>query len=264
MMKFLTDDNIQLDYNVYGKDKPIILIAGFGGYQEIWQLQVDYLVGMNYQVITYDHRNHGASQRTQSGLNMARLIQDLHELIEYLKLDKPLLIGHSMGASVCYGYLTKYDNVAAVMGVDQTVKMLNDSEWHYGFMNIDSNNYKEIVSKPAKVHETVNGLDTRVMSRLSAAKNNYPFDRKANLPLLFDHVTKDWRRAVQKSSHPIMLVAARDSPYYNSDFASMITSKSEHVNSAIVENCGHDIMAEVPEIFNQLMRHFVLSNLRYQ
>lgn len=263
-MEFLTDDKIELDYNVYGKGKPVVLIAGFGGYQEIWQLQVKYLVAMNYQVITYDHRNHGASQRSTEGLNMDRLIRDLHELIEYLNLDKPLLIGHSMGASVCYGYLSKYDNVAAIMGVDQTAKMLNDSNWKYGFMNIDLDNYVETVSRPAHVHETFRGLDSRINSELVQVKNQYPFDRRANLPLLFDHVTKDWREAIKKSSHPIMLVAAEDSPYYNSDFSKVMAEEGKNVTSSIVSNCGHDIMAEVPETFNQLMRHFVLSNLRYQ
>ncbi|KRK79387.1 alpha/beta fold hydrolase [Companilactobacillus nodensis] len=263
-MKFLTDDKVELDYNIYGTGKPVILIAGFGGYQEIWQLQVDYLVKMNYQVITYDHRNHGASERTNTGLTMSRLITDLHELIDYLQLDEPLLIGHSMGASVCYGYLSRYDNVAAVMSVDQTVKMLNDMDWHYGFMNINTDNYRTETSQPADVHETLHGLNFRVMVKLNLAKNKYPFDRVANLPLLFDHVTKDWHETIQKSSHPIMLVAAKESPYYNSDFAKIVADENENVTSAVVDNSGHDIMAEVPDQFNQLLRHFVLSNRRYQ
>jgi len=263
-MKFLTDDKIELDYNVYGVGKPIILIEGFGGYQEIWQLQVKYLVKMNYQVITYDHRNHGASQRTSEGLNMIRLITDLHELIEFLQLDKPMLIGHSMGASIAYGYLGKYDDAAAIMGVDQTLKMLNDDEWHYGFMNINEANYREKTSKPAEVHETLNGLDSQAFVKLNEAKNKYPFDRVSNLPLLFDHVTKDWRETVEKSSHPVMLMAAKESPYYNFEFAKVIADLGENVTSAIVDNSGHDIMAEVPDQFNQLMRHFVLSNRRFQ
>ncbi|APX72344.1 alpha/beta hydrolase [Companilactobacillus allii] len=262
-MKFLTDDKIELDYNIYGSGKPVILIAGFGGYQEIWQLQVKYLLDMNYQVITYDHRNHGASQRTDSQLNMARLITDLHELIEFLKLDKPLLVGHSMGASVCYGYLSRYDNVAGVMGVDQTTKMLNDSIWHYGFMDINQSNYKEKTTN-VNVHETLHGLDKRVITKLNDAKNKYPFNRVSNLPLLYDHVTKDWTKAVETSSHPVMILAAKDSPYYNSGFAKVVADLSENVTFSVMDNSGHDIMAEVPDQFNQLLRHFVLSNQRYQ
>lgn len=258
-MKFLTDDNIELDYNVYGSGKPIVLIAGFGGYQEIWQLQVKYLVDMNYQVITYDHRNHGASERTELNLNMARLITDLHELIVFLKLDKPLLVGHSMGGSVCYGYIARFDNVSAIMVVDQTTKMLNDDSWMFGFMNINKDNYQSKTSN-TNVHETLHGLDSRVITELNKAKNEHPFDRAENLPLLFDHVTKDWCDVVKKSDHKIFLVAARDSPYYNSDFAKTIADMSKNVTFAVVDNSGHDIMAEVPDQFNQLLRHFVLSN----
>ncbi|WP_125565472.1 alpha/beta fold hydrolase [Companilactobacillus insicii] len=263
-MKFLTDDNIELNYNVYGTGKPVVLIAGFGGYQEIWQLQIPYLVKMGYQVITYDHRNHGVSQRTDSGLNMSRLIVDLHELIEYLHLNNPLLIGHSMGASVCYGYLAEYENVAAVMGVDQTPKMLNDPTWKYGFMDISLDNYRDKTLHPVNVHETLHGLDSRVINKLNDAKNNYPFNRDDNLPLLFDHITKDWRDVIKNSNCPVMLVAAKESPYYNSDFANVVSSVGLNVTSAVVDNSGHAIMAEAPNAFNQLMRHFVLSNRRYQ
>lgn len=263
-MKFLTDDKIKLDYNVYGTGKPVVLIAGFGGYQQIWKLQIEYLVNMGYQVVTYDHRSHGASQRTNQGLNIMRLITDLHELIEFLQLDKPLLIGHSMGASICYGFLTRYENVAAIMGIDQTVKMLNDANWSYGFMNINKDNYRVATATAANVHETLRGIDPRIISDLNDAKNKNPFDRSSNLPLLYDHVTKDWREALEKSGHPVMLVAAKDSPYYNSDFAKVMSDSCNNVTSAVVDNSGHDIMAEVPDQFNQLLRHFVLSNRRYQ
>ncbi|MGQ2374621.1 alpha/beta fold hydrolase [Companilactobacillus zhachilii] len=263
-MKFLTDDKIKLDYNVYGTGKPVVLITGFGGYQEIWKLQIEYLVNMGYQVITYDHRNHGASQRTNQGLNIKRLITDLYELIEFLRLDKPLLIGHSMGASICYGFLMKYENVAAIMGIDQTVKMLNDDSWSYGFMDIDKGNYRVAMTRPAKVHETLRGIDPRIIQSLNKVKDQYPFDRSLNLSLLYDHVTKDWREALKKSRHPVMLVAAKDSPYYNSDFVKVMSNSCANVTSAVIDNTGHDVMAEVPDQFNQLLRHFVLANRRYQ
>lgn len=261
-MKFLTNDKVELDYHKYGQGQPVVLVEGFGGYQEIWRLQVDYLTEMNCQVITYDHRNHGHSQRTDKGLQMDRLTDDLSELINYLYLDKPILVGHSMGASICYDYLSRYQNIKALMAIDQSPKTLNDSNWKYGFENLNANNLKKKLSESDKAHETVNGLDNRIVFDLNEAKTKYPFNRISNLPLLLDHAQKDWRKVLLKTQIPIDLVVAKQSPYFNCNFAKKLAGQNSFIKQYCLENCGHDIMAEVPDEFNQTLRHFIFRNLK--
>lgn len=104
-MDYQTSDGVQLNYQVAGSGQPVVLIHGFGGYQQIWCLQVPELVKQGYQVISYDQRNHGASGHTPGLDSIDRLIDDLHELLVGLKVDWPFLIGHSMGAAEIYGFL---------------------------------------------------------------------------------------------------------------------------------------------------------------
>ena len=35
-MLFKTSDNVKINYELTGKGKPIVLVNGFGAYQEIW------------------------------------------------------------------------------------------------------------------------------------------------------------------------------------------------------------------------------------
>lgn len=56
-MLFKTSDNVEINYEVTGKGKTIVLVNGFGAYQEIWSAQVPFLNKLGYQVLTYDHRN---------------------------------------------------------------------------------------------------------------------------------------------------------------------------------------------------------------
>ncbi|AUI71553.1 alpha/beta hydrolase [Companilactobacillus alimentarius] len=262
-MELITDDGIKLNYHDYGTGQPIVLVPGFGGYQEIWSLQVKYLLEMkNYRVITYDHRNHGASQRTQQNLTIDQLSDDLVTLVNHLKLDQPILVGHSMGASTCYAYLSKSKNVKSVMAIDQSPKMLNDLDWQYGFENINEENFKYQLQQPKKVRETLHGLDDRVFDPLSKAKMEHPFDRKYNLSLLFDHVQKDWRKVLINTEVPVKLVVARQSPYFDYHFGDILAEKNINITSVTMNNCGHDIMAEIPEEFNQTLRHFVFDSMK--
>ncbi len=261
-MEFLTSDKIKLNYHDQGTGQAVVLVEGFGGYQEVWQLQVEYLLAMNCRVITFDHRNHGHSQKTTQNLTLNRLTDDLAELVEYLQLKQPILIGHSMGASVCYDYLSRYQNVKSVMAIDQSPKMLNDSNWSYGFEDITSDNFIEKVTTPNNIHETLHGLDNRIMFNLNNVRSEYPFDRKSTLPLLFDHIQKDWRQTLMKTSIPISLVVAKQSPYFDCKFAQSISENNQNITNVVLENCGHDIMAEIPDVFNQTLRHFIFSSLR--
>lgn len=65
---------------------------------------------------------------------------------------------------------------------------------------------------------------------------------------------------VQNSPVPIDVIAAVQSPYYNFLFAKWIAAQNDQINMALVDNCGHDIMEEVPDRFNQMLRHFSLKN----
>lgn len=261
-MELTTNDGIKLSYHDYGAGQPVILIEGFGGYQEIWKLQVEYLLGIHCRVITYDHRNHGQSQRTNKNLTLKQLTDDLAELIHYLKLDKPILIGHSMGASVCYNYLNLSNNVKAVMAIDQSPKMLNEKGWPYGFEDITIDNFQTKLVQNSNIHETLHGLDKRIFDDLNRVKIDYPFNRNNNLSLLFDHVQKDWRNILGKTSIPVTLIVAKQSPYFDYHFGESMSKINPQIKSFTMNNSGHDIMAEIPDEFNQVLRHFVLSSRR--
>jgi pimeloyl-ACP methyl ester carboxylesterase len=53
----------------------------------------------DYDVIMVDARGHGRSEAPERGYDAATQAADLHGLIQSLGLDRPLLLGHSMGAA---------------------------------------------------------------------------------------------------------------------------------------------------------------------
>ncbi|MCX8721753.1 MULTISPECIES: alpha/beta fold hydrolase [unclassified Lactobacillus] len=261
MSIFKTSDNVELNFHLYGTGKPLILITGFGGYQEVWTKQVSYLRKMGYSVLTYDHRNMGKSQRTAKGQSLERITKDLIELLSFLKITRSTFIGHSMGGSIIYNLLKiKPQIIDIAVIIDQSPYMLNTKSWHYGFMNFTLENYQDLTLLAPQVHETIHGIDSSVMTELLPAKIAYSFDRKANLDLLQEHVQLDWRKIIKRSSQKMIIFAAEKSPYYPFQFANWMAEQNPQITAAIVPNCGHDIMAEVPQQFNQLLRHFLLLN----
>lgn len=263
-LDFETSDKIRLNYQIYGKGAPIVFIHGFSGYQEIWTMQLDYFVKRGFQVITYDQRNHGASQTDFKLNNMNRLIKDLKELIDYLQLKRPVLVGHSMGGSVIYGFLKKYMNytLTGAVSVDESPKMIGNKSWPYGFMNAMRFNYRLKLKEFPNVKETLNGICNKCRQRVRVAQQQFPFDWKINEALLLNHVRRDWRDSIINTKTALLLLTANQSPFYDGHYADVMHDKNpQYVHHIPVDQSGHCIMAEQPDKFNQVVSGFI-SNVR--
>jgi len=85
-------------YRTGGDKPPLVLSHGFTDNGLCWT-RVAQALQADYDVIMPDARGHGFSEAPQEGYTTETLAADLAGLIQVLGLEKPGLIGHSMGAA---------------------------------------------------------------------------------------------------------------------------------------------------------------------
>jgi len=78
---------------------PMVLVHGITESGASWSLIVREL-SSDYDVIYYDVRGHGLSDKPSSGYRLEDHEKDLIALIDELGLEKPVLMGHSMGGGI--------------------------------------------------------------------------------------------------------------------------------------------------------------------
>ena len=83
---------------IAGDGPPLLLVHGFTDTSRSFSLLGPHLAGR--RLIMPDLRGHGASQAGTSRFRPADFADDLAGLIEKLRLDRPMLVGHSLGAMV--------------------------------------------------------------------------------------------------------------------------------------------------------------------
>ena len=104
MPYFAVSDWTKIYYEDCGQGETILFAHGLGSSHMELKPFIDEFRG-NFRCVCYDHRGHGASDRSKIHMNVKRLGQDMNELIEYLNLKDITIIGHSMGAAtIFYGY----------------------------------------------------------------------------------------------------------------------------------------------------------------
>ena len=63
-------------------------------------------------VYRYDQRFHGESDKPSWGFSVARLAADLKDFIDALKLERPVVVGTSLGCAVIWAYVELYGETA--------------------------------------------------------------------------------------------------------------------------------------------------------
>ncbi len=133
-----------LHYVRGGTGPAVILLHGFP--QDWYEFhKIMPRLAKKFTVIAVDSRGIGGSLATGKGYEAANLAEDINQLAEQLKLEKPYVVGHDTGGMVAYAFARLYPAKtrgvmlleAFVPGIEpwDTVKS-NPLFWHINFHQI--------------------------------------------------------------------------------------------------------------------------------
>jgi len=105
---------------IAGSGPPLLLIHGFTDTSRSFSLLAPHLAGR--RLIMPDLRGHGASQAGES-YRAADFAEDLAGLIRRLRLDRPVVVGHSLGAMVSVALAARHaDLIGGLVVLAGTLK----------------------------------------------------------------------------------------------------------------------------------------------
>jgi pimeloyl-ACP methyl ester carboxylesterase len=112
-------DSERIAYDVVGTEKPaLIFIHGWCCDSRYWQKQL-FAFSKNYQVITIDLAGHGNSSANRIDYTMLSFAKDVRAVIDKEKINRTILIGHSMGGGViAEAARIMPKKVIAIIGID--------------------------------------------------------------------------------------------------------------------------------------------------
>lgn len=275
MPTFTTDDGVTLTYRDSGGDgAPLVMVHGWSQTQAMFRHQLDGFDGAR-RVITYDQRGHGVSDKPHHGYRIARLAQDLEQLLDHLGLDRVDALGHSMGSSVLWSYIDNHGTarLGHLVLVDQPAAVAA-VPWMSPQDQADSGaifDVAALVDLCAAIHgpdsDTAveafersmfsGDLDPDLWSFVMNEVRSTP--AYAGVPLLFDHCAQDWRDVLPRIDVPTLVIGA-DGSHVSPDSQRYI---AEHVPNAEVyvftreQASSHFPFLQNPTVFNAVLDQFL-------
>ncbi|MEP7164596.1 MAG: alpha/beta hydrolase [Ferruginibacter sp.] len=128
--KHILFQNTTLHYKTTGTGLPIVLLHGFAEDSTIWDNQVEYLKN-NYKLIIPDLPGSGGSPmlntpqsleellgvRSDKPIGMEDYAACIKQVLETEKIDRCIMIGHSMGGYITLAFAEKYPGSLICLGL---------------------------------------------------------------------------------------------------------------------------------------------------
>ena len=133
-----------ISYFEKGTGETIILLHGYLETKEVWNSFADKL-SKNYRVVGVDIPGHGKSDIIAETHTLELMAESVKGLLEYLKIDKYTIIGHSMGGYVMLAFADLYpEKLSGIVLFHSSVYADNDEKKTNRLKDIEAINEGEL------------------------------------------------------------------------------------------------------------------------
>jgi N-formylmaleamate deformylase len=96
---YVTSDGVRLHYLEYGQGRSLVVVPGITSPAITWEFIAEELA-RDFRVLVLDVRGRGLSDKPQTGFELPDYAADVAALVEQTGLERPAVLGHSMGARI--------------------------------------------------------------------------------------------------------------------------------------------------------------------
>ena len=106
---------VSLKYIDTGSGDPaIVFVHGWTCNRNDWRYQIEEFAG-SHRVVALDQRGHGESEKPDQDYTIAGFADDLAALVGELGLDRPVIVGHSMGGVIANSLARRGTGIARAL-----------------------------------------------------------------------------------------------------------------------------------------------------
>jgi len=250
-------------YTAYGDGPPLLILHGLFGSGRNWASMAKRFAAGGRKAITADLRNHGASDHDDA-MSYPLMAEDVVGLIHSLELERPVVIGHSMGGKTSMALALSHPEMLRALVVVDIAPV------PYGHSNaalieamagIDLKSVSNRGDADAALAETFNdpGIRAFLLQNLNFEEGRASWRLNlqalsANMPALTDFPFQPGESAYEG---PTLFVGGTESDYMRDVDRNRIREFFPASRVALVKGAGHWVHAEAPEAFFEIVSGFL-------
>ena len=255
--------DISIHYETYGQGEPLVLIMGLGGGSSMWWRQVAFF-SPDYQVIVYDSRGVGRTDKPDIPYSMDMLVGDAVGLLERLGIASAHIYGVSMGGMVAQELALRYPKLVsslvlgattcggghAAMPSQATLQKL------FGIMTLSPDEAVKVSTSvtfsPTFIERHPEKINEWLIKGAESPPSPLGFKRQAEAVAGLDTYDR-----LQRIIAPTLILAGTADQLIPSDNSRILASRIPNAKLVLFEGAGHGYLWEAEEAANQTARDFL-------
>jgi pimeloyl-ACP methyl ester carboxylesterase len=250
--------DINLYYEIIGQGEPVLFIHGLGSSTRDWELQVEPF-SKAYQVIVYDVRGHGVSDKPSGPYSIPLFAKDAIELIKSLEIAPVHIVGISMGGMI--GFQLAVDApelikslVVVNCGPERIVKTIKHRiqffQRQFIVRILGMRKMGKVLSKRLFPKEGQEEIRNIFVERWA---ENDPRAYRESLKAIVGWSVMDRLEVI---GCPVLVIAAVED-YTPVETKVRYVKEIPHGELVVIEDSRHATPADQPEAFNQVLMDFL-------
>ncbi len=251
---------MQLNYKTFGKGDPVIILHGLFGTLDNWQTLAK-RIAEEYMVYLVDQRNHGRSPHSVEH-SYPLMAEDLRVFMEAEWLHEAHIIGHSMGGKAAMQFALNYPEMVSklvVVDIGPNQNTGNHQSVFDAFFSVEINQLSSRTEAMnlMKKHVSDQGILQFLLKNLSRKKDG-GFKWKMNLEALYKNykaILAEVKGEEIFTGETLFIKGAKSDYLQKSDLKD-IQTLFPNAEMVTIEDAGHWVHAEQPELLLQAVLHF--------
>lgn len=261
-------NGINIHYQQKGEGRDVVLIHGVTSTMAVWYGHVMPALRELFRVTLYDLRGHGYTDMTPTGYNSDTMSNDLIGLLDHLKIERALLVGHSFGGSIALHTAIKQpQRVEGIVVSDTGIACLrylrNIKDWPGWEMWKDQLaargiTYEGFTDDAERIFRRSLEIPKQFGLRKGEPRSNKRLEKLINETSMakeFRDTTGLTEETLPQVQCPVLALYGDQSPYKN--LVKRLRELVPHCHWDVLTGTGHFLLLQNPDIFVERILAFL-------
>ena len=248
-----------LHFKKTGEGAPVVLIHGlFGSLENLGAIAR--FLSKQFTVFSLDLPNHGKSLHTDS-TDLNSMCMLVKSWMEEHNLDSAHILGHSLGGKVAMELALNFPRCVdrlVVIDIAPVTYPARHNDVFGGLLSFDPNSIESRHEADAHLREHVEESAVRSFLLKNLVKVESGFEWRMNLPVIhqaYQNLISE-NRTEREFLGEVLFLKGANSDYIQKAHREAIESRFPNTSLKVIDNTGHWLHAEKPEIVSKIITRF--------
>ncbi len=232
----------KINFKEQGNGKAIVLLHGFLESLDIWK-EFSNQLSKEFRVITIDLPGHGKSESIDKVNTMELMADCVKAVLDYLKINNCIMLGHSMGGYTTLAFADKYPDMLKGFGLFHSSALADTPETKENRNNIikivkqDNIKFVRQFITSLFAPENVKIYEKDIIQQQDIAIKMSKQDIIAAIRGMAER--KSMLEALEKSKVPVLFIIGKKDPRISYDKILAQATLPKHSEILMLDNVGH-------------------------